>query len=248
MNPASFQSAPSATPDAIRERSPFSAATDFDDLAARFSLVATEVLVAGRRWIVRRPRSCDDLINEEDFDRDDRLPYWAELWPSARAMAERVGRLPGAGGRLLELGCGVGLASMAAAAAGFDTLATDYYAEALEFTERNAAANGVALATRLIDWRRLPDELGRFDWVVASDVLYERPNAELVAAAIGRTLAPRGTALVSDPGRRPADRFPAACEAQGLDLLPVETVPIVHDAKTIDVRMHVIRFKGQPHD
>jgi predicted nicotinamide N-methyase len=220
-------------------------ASDLEELATRFSIVATEVSAAGRSWTIRRPASCDDLICEEDFDRDDRLPYWAELWPSARVMADHIGRRQGAGQRLLELGCGVGLVALAAARAGFDVLATDYYSEALEFTLLNSAMNGVSgLATRLIDWRRMPDDLGRFDWIVASDVLYERPNADLVAAAIDRTLAAAGTALVTDPGRRPAEYFPAACEARGLDARLAGTVAGGDGETPVSVRMYEIHRRA----
>src|SRR5207253_1287825 len=101
--------------------------------------------------------------------------------------------------------------------AGWSVLASDYYAEALEFTAVNAAQNGVpALATRLIDWRKLPDDLGTFDLVVASDVLYEQPNGDLVAAAIARTLSPAGLGLVTDPGRRSATTFTEQCAEHGL--------------------------------
>ena len=54
---------------------------------------------------------------------------------------------------------------------------------------------------REVDWRLFPHDLGRFDVVVASDVLYERDYADLVARAYDRTLLGRGLGLVADPGR-----------------------------------------------
>ena len=36
------------------------------------------------------PRSAEELINEADFARDERLPYWADVWPSAIAMARAL--------------------------------------------------------------------------------------------------------------------------------------------------------------
>ena len=92
-----------------------------------------------------------------------------------------------------------GLVSLSAAIAGFEVLATDYYPEALEFVAANAQQNGLAgIATRCVDWRQYPSDLVGFDLIVASDVLYERPGATLVAAAIAHSLAPR-----SRPGHRP---------------------------------------------
>src|SRR5216684_2773150 len=102
-------------------------------LSRRFHVVRSELMVAGHRLEILRPRSADELISEEDFNRDERLPHWAEIWASSIALAERLATEAGAGRRLLELGCGVGLVSTAAARQGFDVTAIDYYAEALEF-------------------------------------------------------------------------------------------------------------------
>ena len=129
--------------------------------------------------------------------------------------------------RLLELGCGLGLVSLAAIRAGFEVTATDYYDEALAFTELNARHNDLPPpATRLVDWRRFPDDLGRFDLVVASDVLFEKPNIPLIAAAFSRTLAPGGRGLLTDPGRPPAAAFPAECERHGLRIIEHPPIPI----------------------
>jgi predicted nicotinamide N-methyase len=191
-------------------------------LERRFRTLTTEFEVAGRRVTLMHPASAEELISEDDFAVDERLPYWAEVWPSAIVMARLVGRLPGEGRSLLELGCGAGLVATAAAQAGFAVTATDYYEDATRFAQVNASANaGVTIAARMVDWRDLPADLGRFDVVVASDVLYERPYGELVAQVIAATLAPEGTAWLTDPGRVGREGFVAACAGLGL---AVETV------------------------
>ena len=89
-------------------------------------------------------------------------------------------------------------------------LATDYHADALEFTAANAVRHALAnVDTRLVDWRKPPDDLGTFDVVAASDVLDERPQAALVAAALARTIAPGGWASFPIPagGPSPSMRF-----------------------------------------
>lgn len=189
-----------------------------DSLKQRFVVVEQTIEAAGRRFELVKPRSPDELISEEDFNRDERLPYWADVWPSALCLAERIAQLP-PHGRLLELGCGVGYVCAVAAACGFDVMATDYYAEALEFTEVNLARNGLPrTGTRLVDWRCFPGDLGRFDVVVAADVLYEKAYPALVAAAIDRTLKREGLALVADPGRRGAAPFHDECRQRGLSI------------------------------
>lgn len=215
---------------------------DERELRARFELVEHEVSLGGAPMTLLRPVRAEDLISEADFARDERLPYWAELWPSSHALAERVAALDGAGRRFLELGCGLGLVSIAALRAGFDALATDYYDDALAVARVNARrATGRALGTRLVDWRAFPDDLGTFDRVVASDVLYERPYAALVAEAIARTLAPHGEALVTDPGRVAAADFVRESEARGLAVAVEEPVPW-RDAQIVQ-RIRVYRLR-----
>ena len=72
----------------------------------------------GRDLALLRPRDAESLLNEEAFEHEEFLPYWAELWPSALALARVVGARALRGARTLELGCGLGLPSLAAAVAG----------------------------------------------------------------------------------------------------------------------------------
>ena len=59
-------------------------------LRGRFDVVEHRLSVGGRVFELRHPRSADDLIDDEAFNRDERLPYWAEIWPSAFVLAEQV--------------------------------------------------------------------------------------------------------------------------------------------------------------
>jgi SAM-dependent methyltransferase len=127
--------------------------------------------------------------------------------------------------------------------AGFDVLATDYYADALQFTRANAWRTlGREPRTRLVDWRDLPSDLGRFDLVVAADVLYERPYAQVVSRVIGQTLATGGRAIVADPGRVAADAFIAACVADGMSVVHSETRP--YAAGEIRQRITIYTVQG----
>ena len=195
-------------------------------LEERFDLVTDTIVVGGHSIDMLKPRSVDDLISEEDFDIDERLPYWAEVWPSSRVLAEHVSKMPGQGRRFLELGCGVGFASLMATRVGFKVLATDYYSEALEFVQTNARRNSLPLPeVRLVDWRRFPEDLGLFDVVVGSDILYERPYTPLIVQAFKRTLVPGGSGFLTDPNRLAANGFPAECQRQGLNIVRRMDVP-----------------------
>lgn len=141
-----------------------------------------------------RPPAPEDLLDEDAFADDEFLPYWAELWPAATALAEALPDV--AGLRVIELGCGLGVTSLVAAARGADVLATDWADDAVALVRENAARNGLALRAERWDWRDArPD---RFDVALAADVLYERRNVEPVADRL-RELAP--VAFVGFAGR-----------------------------------------------
>jgi predicted nicotinamide N-methyase len=186
-------------------------------LERRFVTVNDDVRAGKRNINVFRPRSADDLISEQDFERDERLPYWAELWPSSTILANFIvdHALPPLRG--IELGCGVGLVSIAATLAGHTMLATDYYDDALHFTRANAYRNlRHEIDTRLVDWRDMPDDLRAFDLILASDVLYESSYARIVSGAIDHLLSDTGRAFLADPGRVATGAFLDACSERAL--------------------------------
>jgi ETFB lysine methyltransferase len=196
-------------------------------LRCRFQVVEQRVTIGGREFTLEHPRSADELIDEAEFQRDERLPYWAEIWPSAYVLAQRIAaeapKSTGAEPRLLELGCGSGLVVLAAAAAGFSVTAVDYYREALDFVLLNAAENGLPTPEIMTaDWRNYPASLSGFDAVVAADVLYERNYCTLVARAFKQSLKPDGLGLLTDPQRSKAAAFPEACRQAVLQISPAK--------------------------
>jgi predicted nicotinamide N-methyase len=134
-------------------------------------------------------------------------PYWAKLWPAAPLLAEAIVRnRPPLGTRLLELGCGSGLAGIAGLACGLDVTFSDYVPLAVELALENAARNGFANAKGIVlDWRQPIDE--RFPFIVAADVTYDRANLDLLLDVLDRMLAPGGEAWFGDAGRSPAEDF-----------------------------------------
>lgn len=208
-------------------------------LRARFDVAETEIDVRDEPVRLLRPESADALISEAEFAVDERLPYWADVWPSSIVLAGHVRALPGEGRTLLELGCGLGLVATGATRAGFDVLATDYYEDALRFAELNVERNaGRPLRAMHLDWRALPDELPRFDVVVASDVLYELKYAELVADIVRRTLKPDGEGWIADPGRLASGPFLDECARRGIQHETAQEVPWVDGSIRQTIRLH----------
>lgn len=202
---------------------------DTPALLAGFDVVTSHVDIHGERFSIVHPRDAESLIDEAAFNRDERLPYWADLWPSAVALARAVRGMHGDGRTLLELGCGVGLVAAAALKSGFEVTASDYYDEALAFARLNGMTNaGREPRTMILDWRHLPTAIPAFDLVVGADVLYERAYGPVVARAIATTLAERGRALIADPGRVGSPAFFDSLHNVGLRHLgaTVVTVPL----------------------
>ena len=182
------------------------------------------IRVGDLKIVIRIPPDFDALLDEaaQRAPNDvDAIPYYAALWPSAHALAtvlwERRAIL--AGKRVLELGCGLGLPSIAAARLGASVTATDFHPDAGAWCRTNAEANGVALTFHTFDWNT-PPEWAPFDIVLGSDLLYERRHIPALADCIGRLRAPH--ALIADPGRDGLPQFTAAMQSAGwcCELLP----------------------------
>lgn len=170
--------------------------------------VEETVHVGDRALRLLRPERPEELLDEREFERDEFLPYWAELWPSARALAEVVALRDLRGKRVVEVGCGLGLPALVAAARGAEVLATDWSSDAVAGAAANAARNGVVLATAVWRWTDDPATLGPpFDLVLGADLLYERRNCPWLLEALAGLLAPSGEAWLADPGRATGREF-----------------------------------------
>jgi predicted nicotinamide N-methyase len=203
-----------------------------DSVEERIALPLGEVALT-------RPRDAEALLTEAGFEQEEFLPYWAELWSSAVALAHDVARRSLRGAGVLELGCGLGLPSIAAALAGGRVLATDWSADAVRATAANAALNDVALETSQVAWGA-PDaiiERGPWRYVIASDVLYEPRNVEMLLELLPRLVDKKSRVLIADPGRRPAAEF---LEQAGAGRWHVRTTT---SARSPRVSIHRLRLR-----
>ena len=198
------------------------------ELRGRFRTTESPVTIAADEVVqILHPANSDELISEQDFAVDDRLPYWADLWPSSVVLARFLRGLRGDGRTLLELGCGSGAVATAAARAGFEVTATDYYEDSPLFARANAWRNAqVDITARCADWNSWPNDLRGFDMIVASDVLYEQRNAPLIARVMAQSLGQHGEGWIADPGRVGSAGFPDWCISHALSCETVTKVPI----------------------
>jgi predicted nicotinamide N-methyase len=181
-----------------------------------------------------------DKIVEEAIVEKLPNPYWAYLWPAARALARTIGEGPDLTGlRALDLGCGLGPLGVAAATRGAAVICADVCKEAVELAAKNAARNGVAVEGRVFDWSDPPADLGVFDRVFAADVFYEDGMLAGVVRFLRAHLAPEGFALIADPRRVQASGVAGAARFHGLEVTSLELSP--GEMMTGGVMLHQIR-------
>jgi predicted nicotinamide N-methyase len=173
-------------------------------------LVEETVVLGEHELSILRPRDGEALLDEDAFaTRDEYLPYWVELWPSGLALARAIHGRALRGARVLELGCGLALPSIAAALAGGRVLATDWSAHAVAVATENARRNGVELAADVVSWYEPAEivESGPWDLVLAADVLYEARNVPVLEDVLPQLIGDRGEVWMADPGRPAGEEF-----------------------------------------
>lgn len=129
-------------------------------------------------------------------------PLFGQVWPSARKLADLMQVRELGGLRILEIGCGLALASMVIHRRLGDITASDCHPLTHSFLSSNLLLNGLPdLKYETGNWGRGNPELGEFDLIIGSDVLYERSHPEQLAAFIQLHAAMRAEVLIVDPNR-----------------------------------------------
>lgn len=188
--------------------------TDAFDIAPRAGGYATpdpgsrvEVEVEGRVWLLDRAADMEalwDAMDGDDMGEDERLPYWAEVWPASVLLGRHIARNADRvrGRNCLDVGCGLGLTGMIAARADANVVGFDYEWPAVRFARHNAELNRVPQPLwTVMDWREPAVRSGAFDFVWAGDVLYEKRFFEPLIRLFRHALAPGGRIWIGEPVR-----------------------------------------------
>jgi predicted nicotinamide N-methyase len=129
-------------------------------------------------------------------------PIFGLLWPSGRVLAHAMVSFELEGKRILELGCGLALASLVVHRRGGDITASDCHPLAAVFLRDNVLRNGLpAMKYEIGHWDRANPALGRFDLIIGSDLLYDRNQPQALSQFIDRHSGNAVQILLVDPDR-----------------------------------------------
>jgi predicted nicotinamide N-methyase len=163
-----------------------------------------------------------EFFGEDDQDNslaEQYCPYFGALWEAGIGLSQFLSQYDINQKKVLEIGCGLALPSFIVTRKGGDVTATDFHADVPLFLELNQKQNNVFFPYKVMNWRdeveRTKNDLGTFDLVIGSDILYESQHPNEVAAALISFLKPNGKIILADPGRAYIQQFVTAMKGLG---------------------------------
>lgn len=194
---------------------------------------------------VNKVENLDDLVNQitdDEFNKDERMPYWAELWPSAIGLSRYIKNNTKLFHKknILELGCGLGLTSMLLMQQQPESLlCTDYENNALILARKNFQKNNIRLPhLKWLDWRN-PKLNKKYDIIVASDVLYEERFFQPLQEVFHNYVEEDGQILIAEPNRKIAVPFFEMLKNKGYEYT-IDFEKVDQGGKTIIVSVYLM--------
>lgn len=146
-------------------------------------------------------------------------PLFGQVWPSAQKLADLMQGWELSSKRILEIGCGLGLASMVVHRRHGDITASDCHPLAQLFLRANLLLNHLPeLRYRTGNWGRENRALHEFDLIIGSDVLYQREHPAQLAEFLLLHAAAQSEVLIIDPNRGNRTAFNHCMSAGGFSL------------------------------
>lgn len=187
------------------------------------------------------------LRNKQEFSDDDQVAeklgissatwsLFGVLWESGEILARTMQGRDLSGLRVLEVGCGIGLASIILQQEGVDITATDYHPEAQAFLNANTELNQLEdIPFVRTGWDEPSTDLGEFDLIVGSDIIYESFSLDMLTDFISRHGKADSQVLIVDPGRGLQGPFTRKMAALGYQ----------QDSRELALPEEVTRYKGR---
>ena len=132
-------------------------------------------------------------------------PIFGVVWPSSLVLAHYMADYQTGPKQILEIGCGMALSSLLLNKQKADITATDYHPEVSGFLKLNTELNqDRPIEYQQSDWAKwkdVGDDLGLFDLIIGSDLLYEDEHIDQLADFINGHAKPESDVILVDPGR-----------------------------------------------
>jgi ETFB lysine methyltransferase len=147
-----------------------------------------------------------DNLDPAEYEKDERFPYFVNIWQSGlnltKYLVEEFPRTKIAGSTFLELGSGTGITGLALSLLGGHITFSDYEEDSLRLCEVNSAANNITnYDTILADWRHFPESVKRYDYIIGSDLLYEKRFLVPLVTTTKKLMEKGSKFIYADPGR-----------------------------------------------
>ena len=173
-------------------------------LASKYAIEFEPLTIRGKQFRFLHLSDIEPLIKGKDIFADiSDFPFWVKIWESSVVLADFMARMAADPcQRILELGAGLGVAGIAAAGFGHRVTITDYDDGILDFSRVSAAVNGCeGVLQQRLDWLE-PEELGVFDMIIGSEILFNSRFFIPLLNVLARYLAPHGVVYLAHDRRR----------------------------------------------
>lgn len=155
--------------------------------------------------------------------------YWDRIWPSEAALSDFLihqffpTKLQST--KVLEIGCGTGLAGIVAAQLGAFTMFSDMVPITLEAVKESCRLNHInSFDTWILDWSQTIEPKGPYDLVLGSEVFYEEGILAGISHILEQVLAPKGKGLFCDPNRLGLDTIERGFKEKFI--VAIEEIPL----------------------
>lgn len=182
-----------------------------EDIEKDYKTEIVPISISGRSLRCLRIADLDEIFLDRLGTGDlngAELPYWGKIWEASILLAAYMDAQPVVPGRqILEIGTGLGVSGLFAAARGHDVTLSDYKEEILRFVRANVMLNNLNNVSIIeVDWTK-PGSGQLYDWIIGSEIVYHRPTYDNLVQFLEQSLKPDGTIFLAKSSSLPAETF-----------------------------------------
>ena len=170
-------------------------------------------------------------------------PIAGMVWPSEEVLALLMVNYPTGNRRVLEVGCGIGLASLVLNERLADISATDIHPSSGDNLQHNTQLNNARhIPFYRTAWQDNPAErMGTFDLIIGSDLLYESQHAKQLTLFLQQTAKPKCEVILVDASRGHSPKFRLRMQELGFDCIQLDDIlPVTNPEK---YKGRIFRFR-----